>query len=113
MTTQTINGTTVEIVVILADGGTDPAATLDTREAATVEAVDMALRADESFRTAYQRASLVRVESMRGVDEKRNGRYYLRYQYAGGMTEFWGHVTKQPKIDFKKGIIGVALKTDP
>ena len=42
MTTQTLNNATVEIVVILADGKTDPAATLDAREAATVAAVDAA-----------------------------------------------------------------------
>lgn len=109
MTTQTINGTTVEIVVILADGKTDPAAALDAREAATVAAVDAALRADAAFQTAYPQAVLERVDSMRGVAETRNGRYYLRYRYAGGVTEFWGHVGKQPKLDFKKGIVGVVL----
>ena len=113
MKTQTINGAAVEIDVIAADGKTDPAAMLDARETATVEAVDQALRATASFRTAYPQAALVRVESMRGVDEKRNGRYYLRYRYAGGVTEFWGHIAKQLKIDFKKGIVGVVLETDP
>ena len=113
MTTQTINGTTVEIVVILADGQTDPTATLDAREAATVAAVDAALRSTESFNTAYPQAALVRVESMRGVDEKRNGRYYLRYQSAAGMTEFWGHVSRELKIDFKKGVVGVVIPAGP
>ncbi len=112
MITQTINGALVEVVIIAADGQTLADAQLDPRETATVEAVDVALRATESFRTAYPQAALVRVESMRGVDEKRNGRYYLRYQHSGGTAEFWGHVTKQLKIDFKKGIIGVALETD-
>lgn len=106
MTTQTINGAAVEIVVILADGKTDPAATLDAREAATVAAVDLALRADAAFQAAYPSAALVRVDSMRGVEETRNGRYYLRYRYAGGVTEFWGHVGQQAKIDFKKGSVG-------
>lgn len=113
MTTQTINNATVEIVVILGDGKTDPTATLDAREAATVAAVDGVLRATESFTTAYPQAVLERVESIRGVEEKRNGRYYLRYRYAGGVTEFWGHIAKQLKIDFKKGVVGVVLETDP
>lgn len=109
MTTQTLNNATIEIVVIAADGKTDPAAALDAREAATVAAVDAALRADADFQAAYPGAVLERIDSMRGVDEKRNGRYYLRYRYAGGVTEFWGHVGKQPKIDFKKGIVGVVM----
>ena len=109
MKTQTINGAAVEIAVIAADGKTDPAATLDARETATVEAVDQALRATTSFQTAYPQAALVRVESMRGIDEKRNGRYYLRYQHEGGTTEFWGHIAKQLKIDVKKGVMGVVL----
>lgn len=50
---------------------------------------------------------------MRGVDEKRNGRYYLRYRYAGGVTEFWGHVGKEPKLDFKKGSVGVVRPAGP
>lgn len=107
--TQAINGVTVEIVIIAADGKTDPAAVLAARETATVEAVDAALRATASFRAAYPQAALVRVKSMRGVDEKRDGRYYLRYKHAGGMTEFWGHISRELKIDFKKGIVGVAL----
>ena len=44
MTTQTLNNATVEIVVILADGKTDPAATLDAREATTVAATAAARR---------------------------------------------------------------------
>ena len=113
MPTQTLNNATVEIVIILADGKTDPAAILDAREAATVEAVDAALRAAAEFQAAYPQAVLERVDSMRGVDEKRNGRYYLRYRHASGVTEFWGHVGKEPKLDFKKGLVGVVLETDP
>ena len=107
MTNQTINGVEVEIVVIAADGKTEADALLTVREAATVAAVDAALRADAAFQAAYPDAALVRVDSMRGVEETRNGRYYLRYHHAGGMTEFWGHVGQQAKLDFKKGIVGV------
>ncbi|MFO1419521.1 MAG: hypothetical protein U1F59_00880 [Candidatus Competibacteraceae bacterium] len=109
MTTQTINSATVEIILIAADGKTVPEGVLDDRETATVETVDQALRTTESFQTAYPQAVLERVESMRGVDEKRNGRYYLRYRYAGGVTEFWGHIGRELKIDFKKGVVGVVL----
>ena len=70
-------------------------------------AVDAALRAAAAFQTAYPQAVLERVDSMRGIDEKRHGRYYLRYRHAGGVTEFWGHVARQLQIDFKKGIVGV------
>lgn len=111
MTTQAINGATVEIIVINAEGKTEADALLTAREAATVAAVDAALRADAAFQAAYPDAALVRVDSMRGVEETRNGRYYLRYHHAGGMTEFWGHVGKQAKIDFKKGIVGVVVPT--
>lgn len=76
-------------------------------------AVDAALRADASFQAAYLGAVLERIDSMRGVAETRNGRYYLRYRYGGGVTEFWGHAGKQAKINFKKGIVGVALEVDP
>lgn len=113
MTNQTINGVEVEIVVIAADGKIEADALLTAREAATVAAVDAALRADAAFQAAYPDAALVRVDSMRGVDEQRNGRYYLRYRHAGGVTEFWGHVGKQPKLDFKKGIVGVVLPAGP
>jgi hypothetical protein len=109
MTTQVINEATVEVVIIAADGKTVPDTPLTDREAATVVAVDQTLQATENFQTAYPQAILERVESMRGVDEKRNGRYYLRYRYAGGVTEFWGHVGRELKIDFKKGVVGVVL----
>ena len=58
---------------------------------------------------AYPQAVLEQVESMRGIEEKRNGRYYLRYRYFGGATEFLGHVNRDLKIDFKKGIVGVLV----
>ncbi|MGB5063341.1 MAG: hypothetical protein WBQ37_06210 [Candidatus Competibacter sp.] len=113
MTIQTINNITVNVIIIAADGKTEADATLTPREIATVEAVDVALRATESFQSAYPGAVLERAESMRGVDEKRSGRYYLRYRYAGGVTEFWGHMSKQLKIDFKKGVVGVVLGFNP
>src|SRR5713101_8654993 len=113
MSTQQINKQNIEVVVIGPDGKADATATLTEREVATVEAVDATLHANEQFRTAYPGAKLVRVDSNRGVDEKRNGRYYLRYKHQTGGTEFWGHIAKVPAFDFKKGVVGVQIPTPP
>ncbi len=109
MAHQAINGHDVEVVVIAADGRTDPQALLNEHEADTIAAVDTALQANEQFQTTYPHAQLVRVESNRGVNEHRQGRYYLRYQYTGGTAEFWGHVAKTASVDIKKGVVGVPL----
>jgi len=109
MAQQSINGHEVEMVVIAVDGRTDPQATLTQREIATVEAVDATLKSTAEFTAAYPDARLARVDANRGVNERRHGRYYLRYQHAGGMTEFWGHVAKTPTVDFKKGVVGVPM----
>ena len=55
----------------------------------------------------------MRVESMRGVEEHRNGRYYLRYRYGTRAAGFWGHVAKVPKRDFTNGLVGVKLPSTP
>jgi len=109
MARQSINGHDIEVVLIAADGKTDSQALLNRREAATVAAVDTTLRADAQFTTTYPSAQLVRVESNRGVNEHRQGRYYLRYQHTGGTAEFWGHVAKTASVDLKKGVVGVSL----
>ena len=61
----------------------------------------IAIKANPEFQAAYPDARLEGVESMRGMDEHQEGRYYLRYQYVSGVTEFWGHVSRKPKVDFK------------
>src|SRR5262249_31818282 len=99
----------VEVVVMAPDGRADPSATLTEREIATLTAVDATLRANAQFQAAYPGAQLEHVESMRGGNERRNRRHYLRYRYRTNAAEFWGHVAKVPKIDFKKGIVGVTL----
>jgi hypothetical protein len=83
------------------------------REVATVEAVDATLKHNAEFTAAYPGARLGCIDSMRGVNEHRHGRYYLRYQHAGGMAEFWGHVAKTPTFDFKKGVVGVPMQDLP
>jgi hypothetical protein len=106
---QRINDQDVEIVVVAADGITDAAAVLTESEVATVGAVDTTLQANEQFKSDYPDAHLEHIESMRGVDEHRHGRYYLRYRHTAGATEFWGHVAKAATFDFKKGIVGVQM----
>lgn len=80
---------------------------LDAHELEVVETADTTLRINEEFRASYRDARLDRVESMRGVDEHRHGRYYLRYRHAGGITEFWAHIGHGPKIDFTKGSVAI------
>ena len=106
MSQQTINDHDVEVIIIAADGTTLNEG-LTPREQWTVQAVDAFLKGNAEFQAAYPGAQLVRVESNRGVQENRQGRYYLRYHHDGGVTEFWGYVSTKPKFDFKKGVVGV------
>ena len=111
MSQQTINSQAVEVVIIAADG-TTLEETLTPRETWTVQAVDAFLKGNAEFQAAYPGARLERVESNRGIQENRQGRYYLRYRHAGGVTEFWGYLSTKPKFDFKKGVVGVVAAPD-
>ena len=111
MTQQLLNGQSAEVAIIAADGAT-LTETLTPREAWTVEAVDAFLKQNAEFQAAYPGATLMRVESNRGVQENRQGRYYLRYHHDGGATEFWGHLSAKPKFDFKKGVVGIVATLD-
>lgn len=111
MMPQTLNAQAVEVTIIAADGATLPE-TLTPRETWTVQAVDAYLKGNAEFQSTYPGATLVRVESNRGVQENRHGRYYLRYQYDHGATEFWGYLSTTPKFDFKKGVVGVVAAPD-
>jgi len=107
MAQQLTNGEPVEVVVIAADG-TPVATPLTPRELWTVEAVERYLRTNAAFTAAYPEAKLVHVDSMRGVDEHRHGRYYLRYHSVRGVTECWGYLSREtPTYDLKKGVVGV------
>jgi hypothetical protein len=110
---QTINGEAVEVVIISPAGTPDASVTLTPRELTTVQAVDAALQAHPEFQAACPDARLTRIESMRGVDERRQGRYYLTYHHASGTAEFWGHVSRKSKVDFKKGVVGVLVHDTP
>jgi hypothetical protein len=107
VSTERINNEDIDVVVMAPDGTADPTARLTEREVGTIAAVDATLQANAQFQAAYPGARLDHVESMRGIDEYRNGRYYLRYRYGSKAAEFWGHVGKVPKLDFTKGIVGV------
>jgi hypothetical protein len=109
MSKQMINGDEVEVKVFAPDGTMEASAALTERELATVQAADAALKADPKFQAIYPDARLELVESMRGMDEHQEGRYYLRYHSASGATEFWGYVSRNPKLDFKKGRVGVVV----
>ena len=111
MSQQTINDHDVEVIIIAADGATLNAA-LTPREQWTVQAVDAFLKGNAEFQAAYHGAKLERVESNRGVQENRQGRYYLRYRYATGVAEFWGYVSTKPTFNFKKGVVGVVATPD-
>ena len=108
MVRESINGQDVEVIVYGEDSRVAESS-LTERELSTLEAVDTVLQGKAEFKSAYPGARLERVESMRGVDEHRHGRYYLRYRHASGVAEFWGHLAREPKFDFKKGIVGVTL----
>ena len=111
MSQQSINDQAVEVAILGADG-TTLNETLTPREAWTVQAVDAFLKGNAEFQATYPGATLVRVDSNRGVQENRQGRYYLRYQYDHGATEFWGHLSPKPKFDFRKGIVGIVATPD-
>ena len=111
MSQQTLNDQTVEVAIIATDG-TTLNETLTPREQWTVQAVDAFLKSNAEFQAAYPGAQLTRVESNRGVAENRQGRYYLRYQYDHGATEFWGYLSAKPKFDFRKGIVGMVATPD-
>ena len=111
MSQQTLNDQAVEVAILTADG-TTLNDTLTPREAWTVQAVDAFLKSNTEFQAAYPGARLERVDSNRGVAENRQGRYYLRYHYEHGATEFWGYLSTQPKFNFKKGVVGVVAMPD-
>lgn len=111
MATQTINGMEVEISIISSQPTGD--SRLSPRELWTVEAVDQVLRKNPQFQAQYPGAVLSRVESLRDLGEGEKGRYYLRYQVGEGATEFWGYLAPRPKLDFKRGLVGVVPNDAP
>ena len=105
----TINGQQVETLVNNADG-TPGGNDFTPQELAVVTAADTALHQDANFQNAYPGARLSRVESNRGVEDHRDGRFSLRYDVPGQVPqEFWAHVAKEGHVNLKTGVVGVAL----
>jgi hypothetical protein len=100
----------IDIQIIDANG---TALNLDllANEVATLESLDRTLKSDPVFQTAYPNAKLIRIDSNRGIKEDEAGRYYLRYQYDSGITEFWGHYASSTYVDCDQGLVGIQLST--
>lgn len=109
---MSINASNPEISVIDPDG-TPSSEGLSARETSVFEAVDRALRADRRFVSSYPEAVLERVESVQAMPENASGRYYLRYRFATGVTEFWGRVSSRARINFRSGNVDVIIAPAP
>ncbi len=107
MSTTIINGQEIEVVTVGEDGATIEES-LSKSELAAFCRLDSVLRSHPDFQSAYPDARLVRVDSMRGIGEEEEGRYYLRYQYGADSTEFWGNIAEAERVDCEQGIISVA-----
>ncbi len=111
MSTLMLNGKEVEVVVIAANGITDETASLTNLEQTMILAIDAALKADAEFLHMFQEAQLVRVDSILGLKDTEKGRFYLRYKHSKGMTEYFGNVGKKLKINNKRGVVTVVVKS--
>ena len=111
MSTLMLNGKEVEIVVFAANGIKDEAASLTKLEQTIILAIDAALKSDAEFLQMFQEAQLVRVDSNLGLKDTEKGRIYLRYKHSKGMTEYFGNVGKKLKINNKRGIVTVVVKS--
>ena len=108
MTAQLLNGQDgIDIQIIDADGTTLNLGLLPD-EVATLESIDRTLKTNPVFQSAYPNAKLIRIDSNRGIKEGEAGRYYLRYQYDSGITEFWGHYASNTYVDCYQGLVGIA-----
>ncbi len=83
---------------------------LAERDRIVFEALDATLRDDARFQVFFPAATLVYVEVMTSIPEDEEGRYYLRYSSAKGVTEFWGRVSNRLHIDFREGLVSTPVK---
>lgn len=97
----TVNNQLVEVELIPSGDALVP------QELWALETLDQTLRGNADFTGRYPNAKLVRVDSMRLLLESTPGRYYLRYSSDRGMVEFWGHVSRQARLDLKRGIFSI------
>jgi hypothetical protein len=103
-----LNGQDGVDIQIIAEDGTPLNVDLLPDEAVTFERIDRTLKSNPAFQTAYPNAKLTRIDLNRGIQENEAGRYYLRYQYDSGVTEFWGHYASDIYVDCDQGLVGVA-----
>ncbi|HEY8159278.1 MAG TPA: hypothetical protein VIF10_11310 [Methylobacter sp.] len=108
MKRQLFNGQDVIDIQIIAEDGTTLNHGLLPEEVVAFESLDRTLKAHPVFQSTYPNAKLIRIDSNRGIQEEEAGRYYLRYQYDAGITEFWGHHASSTYVDCDQGLIGIA-----
>ena len=108
MKRQLINGQNGIDLQIIAEDGTALNADLQPDEVVTFERLNRTLKSDPAFKTTYPNAKLTRIDLNRGIKADEAGRYYLRYQYDAGITEFWGHSASSTYIDCDQGLVGIA-----
>lgn len=106
MIVASINGHRVDVEIVEPDGG--EGADIGEDERAAIAALDRALRNDRRFREAYPGARLERVDSNQVLGDDDEGRFYLRYAFQGGDTEFWGCRGDATRIDLERGTIRLA-----
>lgn len=109
MRQDNINGQDIEVCIIATDGS-ELAEDLQPGEREWLAKIDAALRADAGFAKACPKATLERIDSNRGLADRGEGRFYLRYSHQGkgGMAEFWGNTADVASVDIQKGIVSVA-----
>ena len=108
MTKTQINSQDAEITIIGIDGST-LSECLNEHEQAILLRLDTLLKSHPDFQKAYPQAHLIRVDSLRGVDDTDKGRFYMRYQFGSQITEFWGHVAASEHVDCKRGIVSIKI----
>jgi len=110
MQADNINGQVVDVVVIGADG-IEVVEELQQGERVLLAVIDAALQAEARFAKSCPEARLVRVDSNRGLGDREECRFYLRYQHSGkgSFAEYWGHVGDVAHLDMRRGIISVRL----
>jgi hypothetical protein len=94
--------------VILEDGTTANSG-LSNDEISAFEKLDQTLKSDTNFQSKYPNAALTHAESNRSIAEQKVGRYYLRYKFDAGITEFWGHHADKAYVDCEQGYVGAGL----
>jgi|GEM_PF-1671213 len=110
----TLNGHPVDLVVTLLDGARMDPPLLTPLEQAAFEAADTALSGHAEFKVQYPGATLMHIESNRGVADNRHGRFYLRYALEGKLPlEFFAFLAPKVTVDLEKGLVGVVLFRSP